>query len=356
MSKPESEKPFAEKITFGFLTTSLVLASIYFFVNLLLIFQFILIPTNIFGMIRYLYICNFVIIPCLGLVYSVYNLIFQKNRRPGITVLLFSILFLCVFCYATLIEPRSLKIEEYAIQTDKIEGQIVVAHISDFQSARVGSYEAGVIDKLIELDPDIILHTGDLVQPYDNDDRQNELEKLSRLFVKLKPKYGIYNVVGNIDGSMDLTDFDLISGSKTLISENIEISDKGIELDILGLTFEQSINGDRFAITNWINKSSKKFTILLGHAPDYVLDVRDKNIDLCLAGHTHGGQVRLPFIGAVLNASKTPKSWARGFREIDSLRLNVSAGIGSERHSKLPAIRFNCPPSISIIKINGQDN
>ena len=77
----------------------------------------------------------------------------------------------------------------------------------------------------------------------------------------------------------------------------------------------------------------------------------DSDVDLCLAGHTHGGQVNLPFIGALLNASKTPKDWAKGFTKFDHTALNVSSGIGTERIEGLPPIRFNCPPTITIFKI-----
>ena len=118
----------------------------------------------------------------------------------------------------------------------------------------------------------------------------------------------------------------------------------------------QSMQGDKSKIDKWLQNNSDGFTIILGHASDYVLSIMDSDVDLCLAGHTHGGQVNLPFIGPLLNASNTPKSWAEGFRRFDHAALNVSSGIGSERAVGLPPIRLNCPPTITVFKIIGRKN
>lgn len=94
--------------------------------------------------------------------------------------------------------------------------------------------------------------------------------------------------------------------------------------------------------------------ILLGHAPDYILSLGHLSIDLCLAGHTHGGQVRIPFFGPPITLSRVPREWARGMHEVGNTRINVSAGVGSEHMMDLPAIRFNCPTEISVIELSGE--
>jgi hypothetical protein len=78
------------------------------------------------------------------------------------------------------------------------------------------------------------------------------------------------------------------------------------------------------------------------------VNITDLDIDLCLAGHTHGGQIRIPFFGPVVTLSNVPKEWAMGYRKVRNIRMNVSAGIGSEHAGDLPAIRFNCPPKMSL--------
>src|SRR5690606_11559425 len=93
------------------------------------------------------------------------------------------------------------------------------------------------------------------------------------------------------------------------------------------------------------------FTLAFGHAPDYVLYVHDLPIDLCLAGHTHGGQVRVPWLGPIFTLSRVSREHARGFHELGSLRFNVSSGAGDERSGGLPPIRFLCPTEMTLITL-----
>ena len=78
------------------------------------------------------------------------------------------------------------------------------------------------------------------------------------------------------------------------------------------------------------------------------MGIRDIPVDLYLAGHTHGGQIRIPFGGPIIIPSRVPRSWARGFRELGATRLNVSAGIGCEHASRLPSMRLFCPPEMTV--------
>ena len=91
------------------------------------------------------------------------------------------------------------------------------------------------------------------------------------------------------------------------------------------------------------------YHIVLGHRPDYALGRIDA--DLLLAGHTHGGQVRLPFVGPLLTLSRLPRSWAVGRSELPGGQtLYVSRGVGMERGGA-PRIRFLCPPELVVIDI-----
>jgi len=264
-----------------------------------------------------------------------------------------SVLILSVFVYATYIEPNAIEINKIDLRTDKFDGELTIAHISDIQTSSIDGYEKKVFKILSELNADMIIHTGDLVQPYDHDDYEIVLNNLADLFAELEPKHGIFNVVGNVDNWKMIPLFDVRSGVRTLVNESVTINDGSIEARILGLSWPQSRNGDKGTIARWVNNNKDHFKIIMGHQPDYVMDITSLDIDLCLAGHTHGGQVRIPFVGPVFNASNTPKSWARGFRRINNVTLNVSPGIGTEHVGWLPSIRFNCPPSITVIRIVG---
>ena len=107
-------------------------------------------------------------------------------------------------------------------------------------------------------------------------------------------------------------------------------------------------------IKQWVHKAGENdFTILLGHAPDFIPDILHEEIDLCLAGHLHGGQVGIPIVERVIMklilkelGSQFPAEWGSGYREAGNIRMNVSVGTGGSR-----AIRFNCPPTMTLFRV-----
>ena len=330
----------------------LTFVAAYLVLDTMIALMFLLSVLNIFESIRCIYLSNFLIFPAIGLFYFLYTLRNKKTNFASIAILTISIAFGALYAYATHIEPRSIKVTEIEIPSDKIKTQLVIAHISDIQSARIGPWEQQVFKKLAQLNPDIIFHTGDLLQIDDPDEFNTNLTRLADLFKTLNPKYGIFNVLGNVDRRLKPGQIDELANVRTLINDTAHISDENLRLSILGLSYPQSMRGDKTAITQWQKDTTPdSFTIILGHAPDYVLDITEIPVDLCLAGHTHGGQVSLPLIGPLLNQSRTPKSWANGPTKLKHTTLNVSPGIGTEHAAGIPPIRFNCPPTISIIKM-----
>ena len=89
--------------------------------------------------------------------------------------------------------------------------------------------------------------------------------------------------------------------------------------------------------------------IVWGHAPDFALS--DARAELSIAGHTHGGQVRIPFFGPVVTFSHVPRAWAEGHTVVAPQRhLVVSRGVGMER-GYAPRLRLFCPPEVVIIDV-----
>ena len=81
------------------------------------------------------------------------------------------------------------------------------------------------------------------------------------------------------------------------------------------------------------------------HTPDLVETAAELGVDFYLAGHTHGGQIRLPWLGALMTAPKYGKQYEAGLYRIASTQLYVSRGIGMEGLG-MPRVRFLCPPEI----------
>lgn len=256
--------------------------------------------------------------------------------------------------YVTYIEPQRLVLRQVRIETPKLKEAVRILHISDIQAGSIGEYEEEIFARIAELDPDLILNTGDYLQEVPPATFDSELPKLIELIRSLSPKYGIYGVFGDTEMEMYRVPKEQLQPLETLSSQSARIdTGKGV-ISVHGLSLYESNKADwaERSINQWLEQSAEgEFRILMGHSPDYAMGMAEQPIDLCLAGHTHGGQVRLPFIGPLTTYSKVPKDWARGFRRIGIPYLNVSAGAGSNRRHGLPPIRFNCPTEMTLIEL-----
>jgi predicted MPP superfamily phosphohydrolase len=95
-----------------------------------------------------------------------------------------------------------------------------------------------------------------------------------------------------------------------------------------------------------------RFTVLLYHSPDLAPEAASLGIDLQLSGHTHGGQVRLPFFGALYPSSLYGKQLEVGRRQIGAMTLYVTRGLGLEGKGA-PRVRFLSPPELVVWEISG---
>ena len=254
--------------------------------------------------------------------------------------------------YATHIEPYRLQVRHAQIETDKIDRSIRILHISDTQCGSVGDYEERVFEKMRELEPDLILFTGDFLQPLPPATHESESPKWAALFARLDPPLGKFAVLGNVDPPLLCARYEEEGGVTILGSEEAAVVCGEGRIRLLGMTLQESYIGIPERIREWARRGGKNdFNIVLGHVPDYAVSVPNNSSDLCLAGHTHGGQIRLPFFGPPITLSIVPRDWAREFRKTEKAYLNVSAGIGAEHHSGLPSIRFLCPPEMTLIEV-----
>jgi predicted MPP superfamily phosphohydrolase len=259
------------------------------------------------------------------------------------------------YVYATHIEPRNLQVRRLTIDEEAVDGELRVLHISDIQAARIGAHERYAFEQMRHLDPDLVVHTGDLLQPPTPPKRR----RLANLFRTLDPPHGVYHVVGDTDvgwTDREWRDFDRAADITILRDETVDIETDVGHLRLAGLNLTSSRNLQSDALRNTlrgIDPSADRTHILAGHAPDFALAVRrtDADVDLALAGHTHGGQIRLPWFGPILTLTEVPRDWARGHTEVGPTHLNVSAGIGAEHRHNLPSIRFNCPPEMTLLTL-----
>ena len=315
-----------------------------------------------FGLIHKAYNFNFLELPLTlfgcAVFLAIVIFLFRGTRRILCPILLLYTLFAIglfgLRYYITHIEPQKLVVRTVRLETAKVTNPIRLLHISDIQAGQITEYEQLVFERIRELQPDIILNTGDFLQVVPPATFESEFPQLLELITRANPEFGTIAVFGDTEKELYKISPQSLLPLQMLSSQSIQIDTGSGIIDVYGLSLYQSKNPDWAlrAAGEWLeNADAGKFRILLGHAPDFALKLQEQPIDLCLAGHTHGGQVRLPGYGPLVIDSEVPGEWSRGFRSIGIPYLNVSAGAGSNRYGGLPKIRFNCPTEITLIEL-----
>ena len=274
------------------------------------------------------------------------------RRRIAIASVLFAVAGFCMRIYATHIEPRQLQVHEVTIVTDKLTQPVLIAHISDIQSDGISDWESAVFERIRLEKPDLVIHTGDILQIQPPKTYSGELDKLAPLLTAIEAPLGRFHALGDTDWPIH-PHLETFAGFETLRNDSRTITSgqDRIRLYGVGVRAARAYPKSRDAIVRFREADPHAFNIVFAHPPDFVLGIEDQPVDLCLAGHTHGGQIRVPFHGPLITATEVPNELARGFHQVGRTRLNTSAGIGAEHAHGLPSIRFNCPPEITMIRL-----
>jgi len=260
-----------------------------------------------------------------------------------------------VYYYARDIETRMLKITEHTIEHSLIPVGFDGCKIVQFSDTHLGfQYNLNQLEKLItKIDaysPDIIFFTGDLMDAPNQYEHQS---KIPPLLSSLKAPLGKFCVYGNHDHGGYGSDIfqSIMSQSGFTILQNDNRSVKlldGSLIYIIGLddamlgkpNFEQALE----------NIPDYSYKILLSHAPDLADQALFYGIELQLSGHSHGGQIKIPFFGALVTPPFAEK-YTEGFYEIKNhsqkLTLYVNRGIGTTR---LP-FRFLSHPELTVFQL-----
>ena len=265
----------------------------------------------------------------------------RSHRRWAAIFLIGFLAIEAVAADAFLIEPRWLEVSRVRLATDKLSQPLKIALVADLQTDTLGNYERAVIDTVIAEKPDLILLAGDYIQEHSDRRYGQLLDELRMLLAgrEFAAPLGCYAVRGNVDRA-DWT-------QAFLGTSVVAVSETG-SFDLENLTITCLSLDDSFSVTVKV-PSTDRFHIVVGHCPNFALG--DVEADLLLAGHCHGGQVRLPGFGPLVTHSRVPRAWASGVTHLPSDRtLIVSRGIGMERVTA-PRMRFLCRPELVFIDV-----
>jgi len=253
---------------------------------------------------------------------------------------------------------REIELAHLAPQWDGL----TLLHLSDFHfTGRVAQdWFQEAADYSAQLKPDLIALTGDFL------DSMDCLDWIPEVLRPLKGRWGVYFILGNHDWRLDWPrireqiiqlGFISLGGRWTLLSAPSPSANGFSPADPI----TSSQNGDRSILLAgselpWIGPAPDMSSaprpaseggplrILLTHSPDQLGWARRHHFDLMLAGHTHGGQIRIPGIGAILTPSRMGVRYSGGVFHEPPTVMHVTRGISAEW-----PLRWNCPPEVALL-------
>lgn len=263
-------------------------------------------------------------------------------RVKRYSLMLLAVPLLGIKYYAEVYEPRNLEVSHFTANHAAIQNPVRIAHLSDLQTDGIGSMHLEVRRALLDFKPDMVVFTGDVL---------NHPDLIPEVYAWLKSLNSgrDYFVTGNVDGLLDLSEFEKQTGFKVMDGKQEELQINGQRLGLIGLGLPDFRNDNLLKFLH--SKTSSPYTILLSHYPDAMFLARKRNIDLLLAGHTHGGQIVIPGFGPIMTLSHVPrKIGGGGIHQVEDLTVVVSRGLGMEGHVA-PRVRIFCRPQLVLLTL-----
>lgn len=264
-------------------------------------------------------------------------------------LIILALIAMMVLGYAMFLEPNLLRVNKFELGTLS-SAKLKVVQFSD---THIGEYySVKNLEKLVRVinmqEPDIIVFTGDLV---DEINENTDLKSISSVLGTMKATKGKFAVYGNHDyGAQGHKYYKKTmenAGFKVLVNDAVQYHlNNKISVNIVGVD-DGLLGKPNYEKINFLIKE-RYYDIVLLHEPDTIDTFEGEPYELALSGHTHGGQVRLPFKGAL---KKVPlgEKYDKGMYDIsEEQKLYVSSGIGN---TKMP-FRFLNIPEIAVFDIN----
>ncbi|WP_445491635.1 metallophosphoesterase [Niallia sp. 03133] len=275
---------------------------------------------------------------------------FTKKKGIIFTVI---VLLIALFSYY---QNNAVTMTNVTIQSSKIPSSFdhfKIVQLSDLHSKEFGRNQKGLVEKVKKLKPDLIVFTGDLV----DSKKYKEVPSLG-LMKQLVSITSVYYVTGNHEwwsGKFDRLEKKLqAAGVKVMRNTNEAIKKGNGEIQLLGVDdpaiagedLEEAIVDQEIQTALKGTKKRENFMLLLSHRPELLRLYEKYNMDLVLAGHAHGGQVRIPFIGGLVapNQGFMPKFTAGQYKKGNTIMI-VNRGLGN---SIIPQRLFNRPEIVEI--------
>ena len=306
---------------------------------------------DVFGLAHLVWLELVVVLPAAGFVLVLRGR--GQVRWAGAPLCLLAL----VGVYGSFVEPNRLEVERATVE---VPGEragsaaVRVAVLSDLQFERVGPHEQRAVDRVMDLEPDLILIPGDIHQGSSEAFRE-ELPEIRRLLGRLEAPSGVFLVHGDAEDPIEAAEVIRGTDIRLLVNDSAAVRVRDRRITVFGAQKEWWKVDKRLDLYEEA-PGREDIRILLSHRPDAVLSLHPESddrhrVDLTVAGHTHGGQIQLPVLGPVATASDVSRDVAAGgLHEVDGRPLYVSRGVGVER-GQAPLVRLGAPPEVSLLTL-----
>ena len=288
----------------------------------------------------------------------------MKNKKIIVSICIVLIFISIVMCFINKID-----VTKYTISNEKIPEEFngfKIVQLSDFHSQGYRNTTEDIINKVKDINPDIIVMTGDMVS-WDMED----IDEVKVLIKSLVELYPIYYIDGNHEHLAEILrpgkyvafiEFMRELGVTTIKNDYIEIykGDKSINLYGINLPLDGAtgLYVNKFQLEkNYVEKTlpeanEEKFNILLAHTPTFIKQYSQWGSDLVLAGHMHGGIARIPFtnIGLLSPGRAIFPKYAAGKFKVNGSIMIVNRGIGGSSFD----LRLFNNPEITVITLRSK--
>ena len=277
-------------------------------------------------------------------------------RRLRISLAVILLLACGVVGWAFFIEPNRLVVRQETIELDRWPSGLSGLKIAVLSDLHIGSAFIDerqlrtIVTRTNQLQPDLIVILGDYITGNGRTSHRVEPEVFAPLLKDLHAPFGVYSVLGNHDwwyNGLKVRRALEANGIKVLENQVDSIDVRGTRLWLAGLA-------DLWTQPQAINETIAQVPqdaplIALTHNPD-IFPEAPQRVNLLLAGHTHGGQVRFPLIGSVVESSRYGERYELGHVVENGHDLFVTTGIGTS----IVPVRFGVPPEIVLLVVKSR--
>ncbi len=285
---------------------------------------------------------------------------YPRLKKAVIILGIIIIIFIFTLLYARFIGAKGLEVHEYKITNSIISENfhgLKIVHISDLHYGRTIFKKEleQLVKKVNLLKPDIVVLTGDLIE---NDKSfKTNTHIISDILSKIEARINKYAISGNHDVKFDTWETIINDSGFINLNDNYDIiyngNDEALFIGGISSSYydkkaKEKVNTINDAF-NLLTNTKINYRILLMHEPDFVDEIDYNNFNLILAGHSHNGQVRIPFKGAII-LPKYAKKYYKGYYKIQNTDMYISSGVGT---STVGFRLFN-KPSINLYRLTNK--